>query len=486
MTRTILVADDSPAIQNKAKGILTGEGFDVITVSNGVAAIKKLAQVNPLVILADVSMPGKDGYEVCDFVKNSPELRHVAVLLVVSDMEDYNRERAAQVRADGFISKRAAITPFDAQELISTVSRFAAQSESTPALNRFPARAATPAATVAGPASEFTSEEPPSAPAKRPFDLASLHGDVAFTEPAAEATPAIWPGSAHPEGAEPPKGFSSFAESPSAESLGTAPASHIQEPRPASEPVLIDEHERAGSETTPSAKLTPAPERTLPFSTPAEVAGPVLTDDVNPAPPWADSPVVGSSVEPPPAALQEPEQVNSTPEPASAPVTSRGPEVGRVPTTSLESFSLTEAAAGQVQFRATDAEPTGAVEHPAATPTEASLGADSANQSEAQPVEAASEPAIELTEVPSPAVEGTAGAAPEPQPLDVNLVTRVVQKVVTKMSPAAIPLPAIEEMVNNLVGEVVTELNGERPQESPAFAETAESGGADYSSGEPA
>ena len=64
MGRTILVADDSPTIQKKASGILTGEGLDVVTVSNGVAAVKKLPTVNPLVVLADVSMPGKDGYEV--------------------------------------------------------------------------------------------------------------------------------------------------------------------------------------------------------------------------------------------------------------------------------------------------------------------------------------------------------------------------------------------------------------------------------------
>ena len=54
MGRTILVADDSPTVQKKASGILTGEGLDVVTVSNGVAAVKKLPSVNPLVVLADV------------------------------------------------------------------------------------------------------------------------------------------------------------------------------------------------------------------------------------------------------------------------------------------------------------------------------------------------------------------------------------------------------------------------------------------------
>ena len=73
MARMVLIADDSPTIQKRALGILKGEGFEVETVSNGVAAIKRLAFIRPAVVLADVSMPGRDGYEVCEFVKNSAE-----------------------------------------------------------------------------------------------------------------------------------------------------------------------------------------------------------------------------------------------------------------------------------------------------------------------------------------------------------------------------------------------------------------------------
>ena len=72
MPRLVLVADDSPTHQRRASGILTGEGLEVLTVSNGVAAIKKLPSINPALVLADVAMPGRDGYEVCEFVKNSP------------------------------------------------------------------------------------------------------------------------------------------------------------------------------------------------------------------------------------------------------------------------------------------------------------------------------------------------------------------------------------------------------------------------------
>ena len=112
MARLILIADDSPTVQRKAQSILEGEGFEVETVSNGVAAIKKLPTLRPVLVLADVSMPGKDGYEVCDFVKSSGDLLNVPVLLVGSDLEPYDEVRGKQVRADGIIKKP--FTPQDA------------------------------------------------------------------------------------------------------------------------------------------------------------------------------------------------------------------------------------------------------------------------------------------------------------------------------------------------------------------------------------
>jgi CheY-like chemotaxis protein len=142
--RIVLVADDSPTIQSKAKGILTGEGLDVVTVSNGVAAIKKLPTVKPLLVLADVAMPGKDGYEVCDFVKNSPDLRHIPVLLIFSDSDPYNEEQGSRCHADGRIQKMAAGKPFNPEQLITTVNRFLAQAEAAAQPITVPAAAAVP------------------------------------------------------------------------------------------------------------------------------------------------------------------------------------------------------------------------------------------------------------------------------------------------------------------------------------------------------
>ena len=133
MARSILIADDSPIVQRIAQKILREEGFEVETVSNGVAAIKKLPALQPVLVIADVSMPGKDGYEVCEFVKTSADLLHVPVLLVGSDLEPYDVQRGQQVKADGIIKK-----PFTAHDLIDMVAKFtgpgeAPTSRSTPA-----------------------------------------------------------------------------------------------------------------------------------------------------------------------------------------------------------------------------------------------------------------------------------------------------------------------------------------------------------------
>ncbi len=125
MARIVLVADDSPTIQKRAIGLLKGDGYEVETVSNGVAAIKRLSAIRPVVILADVCMPGRDGYEVCELVKKTPEFSHIPVVLITSDMEPYDSARGTAVKADGILKK-----PFEGRELLTLVERLAEQCES--------------------------------------------------------------------------------------------------------------------------------------------------------------------------------------------------------------------------------------------------------------------------------------------------------------------------------------------------------------------
>jgi CheY-like chemotaxis protein len=178
VTRTILVADDSPTMQRRASSLLIAEGLEVVTVSNGVAAINKLPTVRPHLILADVSMPGKDGYEVCEFVKNSAEMSHIPVLLIFSELEPYQADRGKQVRADGCVKK-----PFNHDDLIATITKFLAQTELLrPAV---PLSAPFSAELELGPAVELV-EAAPEPMAQPEFNLAALSEGVALTEPSDE------------------------------------------------------------------------------------------------------------------------------------------------------------------------------------------------------------------------------------------------------------------------------------------------------------
>ena len=109
----ILIADDSMTAQNMGKKILVDAGFDVVPVSNGAAAIKKIAETKPDIIILDIYMPGYTGLEVCEKVKNAPETANVPVLLTVGKLEPYRPEEGAKVKAEGVIIK-----PFEASDLL--------------------------------------------------------------------------------------------------------------------------------------------------------------------------------------------------------------------------------------------------------------------------------------------------------------------------------------------------------------------------------
>jgi CheY-like chemotaxis protein len=116
----ILIADDSMTAQNMGKKILADAGFDVVPVSNGAAAMKKIAETKPDIIVVDIFMPGYNGLEVCEKVKNAPETAHVPVLLTVGKLEPYRPEEGAKVRAEGVIIK-----PFEASDLLGAIARIA-------------------------------------------------------------------------------------------------------------------------------------------------------------------------------------------------------------------------------------------------------------------------------------------------------------------------------------------------------------------------
>ena len=118
MARKILLADDSVTAQNMGRKILADAGYEVITVNNGSAALKKIGEQKPDLIVLDVYMPGYSGLEVCQRLKEAADTSRIPILLTVGKLEPFKPEEARRVRADGFIVK-----PFEASELLSALSK---------------------------------------------------------------------------------------------------------------------------------------------------------------------------------------------------------------------------------------------------------------------------------------------------------------------------------------------------------------------------
>lgn len=118
MGSRILLADDSITIQKVVNLTFADEGIEVVAVSNGDVAERRLAEVKPDLVLADIFMPGKNGYELCEAIKQNPQFRNVPVVLLVGAFEPFDQAEARRVRADAHLTK-----PFESRTLVETVRR---------------------------------------------------------------------------------------------------------------------------------------------------------------------------------------------------------------------------------------------------------------------------------------------------------------------------------------------------------------------------
>jgi CheY-like chemotaxis protein len=254
--KKILLADDSITIQKVIELTFSDEDFEVVTVGNGRLAIERLPDARPDLVLCDIIMPEKDGYEVCDFIKKNPSLSHIPVLLLTGAFEPFDQERASRVGCDGFLAK-----PFEPQTLIAKVKDLLSRAPSRPAAAQMAAPAPSPAT------------PPPPAPAPAPAPPATQ----SFATPASPPSPA----------AVPP-----------AYDRGTG----FDAPRP-SEPELA-------SPASPAWPPAPAPAPAF-----GEAAKSDVADFATPARPSSPPPAAFTPPAPPPAAFTAPAAPEPEPEP---------------------------------------------------------------------------------------------------------------------------------------------------------------------------
>ena len=196
MARKVLLADDSVTAQNMGRRIMTDAGYEVITVNNGSAALKKIHESQPDLIVLDVYMPGYGGLEVCQRLKESEATMKIPVLLTVGKMEPFKVDEAKRVHADGHIIK-----PFDASELLSALTKLEDKivpSENGRARRNKTETGARKSRTVAAadPAAIFDDSQTEQiqylarVKQRRPIEEVPEATDSAFAEAAADATPA--------------------------------------------------------------------------------------------------------------------------------------------------------------------------------------------------------------------------------------------------------------------------------------------------------
>lgn len=116
MAHKLLLADDSVTIQRVIELTFADEDVQVVAVGDGQQAIDRLPSERPDIVLADIGMPERDGYEVAAFIRNSPEFSHIPVLLLTGAFEPIDEGRAREVGCEGVLVK-----PFEPQMVISRV-----------------------------------------------------------------------------------------------------------------------------------------------------------------------------------------------------------------------------------------------------------------------------------------------------------------------------------------------------------------------------
>jgi CheY-like chemotaxis protein len=118
MAKKILLAEDSITMQKVFQMTFAAEDVSITAVSSGVEAIARAKEMKPDLVIADLSLPGKTGYDVCQELKGDPKLSRTPVLLLHGSAATFDEARAQAVKADGDIAK-----PFETQVVIDKVKQ---------------------------------------------------------------------------------------------------------------------------------------------------------------------------------------------------------------------------------------------------------------------------------------------------------------------------------------------------------------------------
>lgn len=255
MPHKLLLADDSVTIQKVIELTFADEDIQVVAVNNGRQAIEMIPHEKPNIVLADVGMPERDGYEVAAFIKGRPDLAHIPVLLLTGAFEPIDEGRARAAGCDGVLVK-----PFEPQMVINRVKDLIAGKRSAHggAIEPRPSPHVAGPLAPAVPADEYFNRLDSVFPSKEPVP-AEPPKAIQVTPPPPVSVPSVSPPAPAPRASAPAPQASApapaFAEAPAGRPHASAPPTlaeafaallaaeqgRVQPPPPPNESALRDD-----------------------------------------------------------------------------------------------------------------------------------------------------------------------------------------------------------------------------------------------------
>jgi CheY-like chemotaxis protein len=118
MANTILIVEDHDSIRDLMIAIFSNTDYEIYHAKDGKEALKMVSNYNPDVVLLDIQLPEVNGFDVCESIKNNPVLFHTKILMISSQSQKFDLQKAKEVGADGYIIK-----PFKPNTLMEKVEQ---------------------------------------------------------------------------------------------------------------------------------------------------------------------------------------------------------------------------------------------------------------------------------------------------------------------------------------------------------------------------
>jgi len=116
MRKRILVVEDEPNIVMALEFLMTQQGYEVRSVNDGDSALAEVGREPPDILLLDLNIPGRDGFEVCEAIRANPAWKRIPILVLTGKDRDADRSKALALGADDYLTK-----PFATQDVVAKV-----------------------------------------------------------------------------------------------------------------------------------------------------------------------------------------------------------------------------------------------------------------------------------------------------------------------------------------------------------------------------